>query len=102
METQELKCVMVVDFSDVAQSCKTYDEFIGKIADVPESDLNYFGVAICGNKKQVNKLTGSLPLLQMTDNLIKIFPSGSIGIPVIQGCLRTVIYRWLRGFRNLY
>ena len=53
-----------VDFSDVAQGCKTYDEFIGKIADVPEADLNYFGIAICGNKKQVNKLTGSMPLLK--------------------------------------
>lgn len=54
----------VVDFSDVAQSCKTYDEFIGKIGNVPEDDLNYFGIAICGNKKQVNKLTGSIPLLR--------------------------------------
>jgi hypothetical protein len=54
----------VVDFSDVAQSCKTYDEFIDKISDVPESQLNYFGIAICGNKKQVNQLTGSLPLLR--------------------------------------
>lgn len=54
----------VVDFSDVAQSCKTYDEFIAKIANVPERDLNYFGITICGDKKQVNKLTGSLPLLR--------------------------------------
>lgn len=54
----------VVDFSDVAQSCKTYDEYIGKIADAPESELQYFGLAICGNKKQVNKLTGSMPLLR--------------------------------------
>jgi len=60
----EFNELTVVDFSDVAQSYKTYDEFIGKIADVPESGLNYFGVAICGNKKQVNKLTGSLPLLR--------------------------------------
>lgn len=54
----------VVDFSDVAQSCKTYDEFIDKIAAVPESELHYFGVAICGNKKQVNRLTGSMALLR--------------------------------------
>jgi hypothetical protein len=54
----------VVDFSDVAQSCKTYDEFIDKIAAVPESELQYFGVAICGNKKQVNRLTGSMALLR--------------------------------------
>ena len=60
----EFSELTVVDFSDVAQSCKTYDEFIGKIADVPEEDLNYFGLAIYGSKKQVNKLTGSMPLLR--------------------------------------
>ena len=54
----------VVDFSDLAQGCKTYDEFIEKMGQVPESTLQYFGVAICGVKKKVNKLTGSLPLLR--------------------------------------
>ena len=54
----------VVDFSDLAQDCKTYDEFIEKMNGVSESDLNYFGVAICGEKKKVNKLTGSMPLLR--------------------------------------
>ena len=60
----EFSELTVVDFSDVAQSCKKYDEFIGKIAGVPEEALNYFGLAIYGNKKQVNKLTGSMPLLR--------------------------------------
>lgn len=54
----------VVDFSDLAQGCKTYDEFIGKMAVASENELKYIGIAICGNKKQVNKLTGSLPLLR--------------------------------------
>ncbi len=54
----------VVDFSDVAQSCKTYNEFIDKISGVPECELQYFGIAICGDKKQVNKLTGNIPLLR--------------------------------------
>lgn len=56
--------VTVVDFSDLAQGCKTYEEFIGKMKEVPEVDLNYFGIAICGAKKKVNKLTGSMPLLR--------------------------------------
>ena len=60
----EFSELTVVDFSDVAQGCKTYDEFIGKINAVPEADLNYFGLAICGSAKQVNKLTGSMPLLR--------------------------------------
>lgn len=54
----------VVDFSDLAQGCKTYDEFIEKMGHVPESTLQYFGIAICGAKKKVNKLTGSMPLLR--------------------------------------
>ena len=54
----------VVDFSDLAQGCKTYDEFIEKMKDVSETELNYFGIAICGAKKKVNKLTGSMALLR--------------------------------------
>ena len=53
-----------VDFTDLAQGCKTYDEFVEKMSHVPESTLQYFGVAICGPKKKVNKLTGSMPLLR--------------------------------------
>lgn len=54
----------VVDFSDVAQGCKAYDEFIDKIAEVQGNELQYFGLAICGTKKKVNKLTGNMPLLR--------------------------------------
>jgi len=54
----------VVDFSDLAQGCKTYDEYIEEMGRAPESALRYFGVAVCGAKKKVNRLTGSLPLLR--------------------------------------
>jgi len=60
----EFSELTVVDFSDVAQGCKTYDEFIGKMANIEESTLNYMGIGIIGNKKLVNKLAGSLPLLR--------------------------------------
>ena len=60
----EFSELTVVDFSDVAQNCKTYDEFIDKMAGSEESSLNYMGIAICGSKKLVNKLVGSLPLLR--------------------------------------
>lgn len=53
-----------VDFSDLAQGCKTYDEFIEKMGHVSESTLQYFGLAICGPRKKINKLTGSMPLLR--------------------------------------
>mgnify|MGYP002534709116 FL=1 len=54
----------VVDFSDLARGCKTYDEFTHKMANTSEVKLNYIGIAICGNKKQINKLTGNMPLLR--------------------------------------
>lgn len=60
-EFQELT---VVDFSDLAQGCRTYDEFVEKMGQVPEETLQYLGVAICGPKKKVNQLTGSMPLLR--------------------------------------
>jgi hypothetical protein len=60
-EFQELT---VVDFSDLAQGCRTYEEFICKMEQSPEDALQYFGVAVCGPKKKVNQLTGSLPLLR--------------------------------------
>lgn len=60
----EFSDLTVVDFSDLAQGCKTYSEFIEKMNNIAETDLNYFGVAICGAKKKVNKLTGSMALLR--------------------------------------
>lgn len=53
-----------VDFSDLAQGCRTYEEFIEKMGRVPESALQYLGIAVCGPKKKVNKLTGNMPLLR--------------------------------------
>lgn len=40
-----------VDFSDLAQGCKNYDEFIERMKDVSETERNYIGTAICGAKK---------------------------------------------------
>lgn len=54
----------VADFTDLAQGCKTYDEFIEKMGKCCENNLSYIGMAICGNKKKINKLTGNMPLLK--------------------------------------
>lgn len=56
--------LIVVDFSDLAQCCKTYVEFTEKMNSIAGTDLNYLGLAICGAKKKVNKLTGSMALLR--------------------------------------
>lgn len=60
----EFQCLTAVDFSDLAQSCKTYEEYICKMAHTKESELSYFGIVICGERKKINKLTGSMPLLR--------------------------------------
>lgn len=60
--TSEFSDMTTADFSDIAQSCKTYDEYIDKIS--AADAVNYFGIALCGNKKKINKLTGNLPLLK--------------------------------------
>lgn len=62
--TEEFQQLTVVDFSDVAQSCNDYEDFTKKIGKTDEEKLQYFGIAMCGNKKQVNKLTGSMGLLR--------------------------------------
>lgn len=54
----------IVDFTDLAQSCKTYDEYIFKMTETPAQLLNNIGLLIYGNKKKVNKLTGNMPLLR--------------------------------------
>lgn len=48
----DFQALTVVDFSDLAQSCKTYDEFIGRMAQVPESTLQYFSVAVCRREEE--------------------------------------------------
>ena len=53
-----------IDFSDLAQSCRTYDEYLRRGARVREDALDYRGVAIFGDRKKIARLTGSLPLLR--------------------------------------
>ena len=60
----EFQDITSVDFTDLAQGCRSYDEFIGKMERCPESSLQYLALALCGPRKKVNRLTGNLPLLR--------------------------------------
>lgn len=60
----EFDDLVVADFSDVAQGCNIYSEYAAKAAVTTEQDHKYFGIAIYGSKKKVNKLTGSMALLR--------------------------------------
>jgi hypothetical protein len=53
-----------VSVSALAQSCKTYDEYIDKMAATATADLDSVGVGLHGPQKRVNRLVGSLPLLR--------------------------------------
>ncbi len=56
--------LLVVDFTDAAQTSKTYADYERKIAVISTEQLNYLGVALYGAKKPVKRLTRSLPLLR--------------------------------------
>ncbi|WP_339183762.1 DUF2000 domain-containing protein [Oceanobacillus sp. FSL W7-1293] len=62
--TEPFANLTVVDFSNAAQSCKTYEEYIAKLQEKSKSDYLYYGLGIYGEKKKVNQLTGSLALLR--------------------------------------
>ena len=60
----EFSGLTAVDFSDVAQKINVYADFVQKSRETPESEHHYYGIALFGDKKKVNRLTGMLPLLR--------------------------------------
>lgn len=56
--------LVAVDFTETAQQCLHYEDYTEKMAASKGEELRYLGIGLCGNKKLVNKLTGSLPLLR--------------------------------------
>ncbi|NKY85378.1 DUF2000 domain-containing protein [Nocardia veterana] len=54
--------MFVVGFSALAQGCRTYEEYIDKMAATPTDDVAPIGVGLHGRRKDVAKLVGSLPL----------------------------------------
>jgi hypothetical protein len=60
----EFSDVEITGFNDVAQSCRTYEEYEEKLQNLSLKEIEFTGVLITGSKEKVNKLTGSLPLLK--------------------------------------
>lgn len=54
----------IVDFSEVAQSCTDYQDYILKVNELTSDTFEYLGIGIYGPVKILNKLTGSMPLLR--------------------------------------
>lgn len=64
LSEEKFSSLWCADFSDVAQCCQTYPLYLERASATPEADYSYLGLLLCGEKKLVNKLTGSLPLLR--------------------------------------
>lgn len=60
----EFSGLTAVDFSDVAQKINVYADFVQKSLETPECEHHYYGIALFGDKKKINRLTGMLPLLR--------------------------------------
>ena len=60
----ELEDLLVVDVTETAQSSRTYEEYEDRMSLAQGDGLGYLGVALYGEKRSVNKLTGNLPLLR--------------------------------------
>ena len=60
----EFEDLVVVDFSDVAQRIQIYEDYLSEAERTRTEEFRYFGLALYGNKKAVNRLTGMLPLLR--------------------------------------
>ena len=54
----------VLGFSDVAQSCKHYDEYIEKMKAAKADDIDYLGLCLYGPRKKVSSLCGQMKLLR--------------------------------------
>ena len=55
---------IVADFTKLAQSCKTYEEYIEKCLNTKNCDMEILGLAIYGKRKDINKIVGNLKTLK--------------------------------------
>ena len=51
-------------FTALAQSCRTYQEYLDLMAAARTDDLRFVAVGLAGPRRPVNRLAGSLPLLR--------------------------------------
>ena len=56
--------LVIVDFSNTAQTCKDYQLYKEKVQSLPSAMFQYLGIGIYGSSRKINKLTGNMPLLR--------------------------------------
>ncbi|WP_405590520.1 DUF2000 domain-containing protein [Streptomyces sp. NBC_01190] len=62
LKSADFPDILVVDFTEVAQSSRSYDEYTERTSEIASAEIPYIAVALYGAKSAVNKLTGSLQL----------------------------------------
>ena len=58
------KDVIIIDFCDIAQKSKTYQDYEAMMRLTGGNDVRYIDIAIYGDKKTINKVTGNLSLIK--------------------------------------
>ncbi|QIL91023.1 DUF2000 family protein [Microbulbifer sp. SH-1] len=56
--------LVVIDLVGATRVTKSYEEYAEALAETPEEELQYQGIALYGDKRIVNKFSGNLPLLR--------------------------------------
>ncbi|CDH01574.1 DUF2000 domain-containing protein [Xenorhabdus bovienii] len=54
----------IVDFSNVAKSTKSYEDYSSRLEAVSEDSIEYLGIAVYGDKKAIIKQTGNMKLIR--------------------------------------
>ncbi|HHL2498346.1 TPA: DUF2000 domain-containing protein [Yersinia enterocolitica] len=54
----------VVDFSNIAQLTKSYQDYSNRLAITKATEISYLGIIVYGNKKIISRYTGNLGLLR--------------------------------------
>ncbi len=63
IKTDPLAGILVFDFNNYSKQARTYDEYISLIESASDEDIKYLGIALYGTKKQINRLTSGLKLI---------------------------------------
>ncbi len=59
-----LETVLTADMTESAQQAQTYPDYLAHLGTLSRDDVVYLGIGLYGPKKEINKLTGQLPLLR--------------------------------------
>ena len=63
-KSKSLENLFMVDVTDAAQTTTNYDDYEQKLKNTKLDELKLLGIALAGNKKDVQSLSGNLGLLR--------------------------------------